>query len=304
MELRHLRYFCAVAEHRNFTVAARHLNVSQSGVSGQVRDLEEEIGLQLLRRNKREVVLTPGGAVFFDEARDILLRAERAVELAHLACKGQAGKITVGLCGPVTAMFLPRVIRTFRKRHPGVALFVRERAPSEQVDALLSGEIDIGFARSIPSEVKHLLGYELMFREPVILALPKGHPLAQLDAVPVARLASERLILYSRDGAPEVFDSITAMCKKARFSAKVVDTPGSWHSVLTMVESNEGLGLIPECVQYLKGNDIVFRPLRDGGCKLDAIVAWRRNEPSVLQESFLSLVKLKHPEMVRISQRG
>lgn len=303
MELRHLRYFCAVAEHRNFTVAARQLNVSQSGVSGQVRDLEREIGLPLLRRNRREVALTPGGAVFFAEARDILMRAERAVELAHLASKGQAGKITVGLCGPVTAMFLPKVIRTFRTQHPGVVLSVRERAPSEQVDALLSGQIDIGFARGIPSEVKHLLGYELMFREPVILAVPKGHPLARLGAVPVARLASERLILYSRDGAPEVFDSITAMCKKARFSPKVADTPRSWHSVLTMVESNEGLALIPQCVQHFKGNEIVFRQLSDGGCKLDAIVAWRKNEPNVLQESFLKLVRLKRPQPVRGSQR-
>ena len=183
-------------------------------------------------------------------------------------------------------MFLPKVIRTFRKRHPGVALVVRERAPSEQVDALLNGQIDIGFTRSIPAEVKRLLGYKLMFREPVMLAIPKGHPLAQLDAVPLTRLASERLILYARDSAPEVFDSITAMCKKARFSPKVVDTPGSWHSVLTMVESNEGVAVIPQCVQHLRGNDIVFRPLREGSCKLDAIVAWRKNEPSALQESF------------------
>jgi DNA-binding transcriptional LysR family regulator len=297
MELRHLKYFCAVAEHRNFTVAARTLNVSQSGVSGQVRDLELEIGLLLLRRNKREVLLTPAGAVFFEEARDILMRAERAIELANRAAEGQSGKLTVGLCGPVTATFLPRVIRTFRKQHPAVALSVRERTPAEQVNALLSGMIDIGFSRSVPSDVRHLVGYELLFREPVIVAIPKAHPLAQLDAVPVSRLAPERLVLYARDGAPEVFDSITAMCRKAKFSPKVSDTPRSWHSVLTMVESSEGLALIPQCVQHLKGNDIVFRPLRDGGCKLDAMVVWRRNEPSALQESFLRLVKRKRPPL-------
>jgi DNA-binding transcriptional LysR family regulator len=297
MELRHLKYFCAVAEHKNFTVAARRLNVSQSGVSGQVRDLEQEIGLQLFRRNKREVLLTPAGAIFFEEARDILLRAERAIELAHRASEGQSGKLTVGLCGPVTATFLPRVIRTFRKQHPGVALSVRERTPAEQVNALLSGKIDIGFARSVPSDVRHLVGYDLLFREPVILAIPSRHPLAKLDAVPISKLASERLILYAREGAPEVFDSITAMCRKAKFSPKVADTPRSWHSVLTMVESSEGLALIPQCVQHLKGNDIVFRPLRDGGCKLDAMVVWRKNEPSALQESFLRLIKPKRPHL-------
>lgn len=290
MELRHLRYFCAIAELRGFTAAARQLNVSQSGVSGQIKSLEEEVGLALFRRNKREISLTPGGVVFLEEARDILMRVERAVELAHRATKGTSGKLTIGLCGPVTANILPKVIRVFRKRFPGVALSLKERAPSEQVNALLSGQIDIGFARSIAPEVKHLLGHRLLFREPAIVAIPKGHPLAELDEVPLSKLAQERLILFFRDGAPEVFDAIISMCKKQGFGPRVVDTPPSWHSVLTMVESHEGLALVPECVKHLKGNDIVFRPLREPGCKLDAVVAWRRNEPSVLPERFLELL--------------
>ncbi|MCU1323967.1 MAG: transcriptional regulator, LysR family [Acidobacteriaceae bacterium] len=298
MELRHLRYFCAVAEHRSFTVAARQLNVSQSGVSGQVRDLEKEIGVTLLHRRKREVALTPEGSAFFHEAREILMRSERAVDMAMRASKGQSGRLTVGLCGPVTASCLPKAIRTFRKQFPGVALSLREHSPAEQVDALLDGRIDMGFTRGIPSEVKHLLYQELLFREPVIVALPKGHPLAQHDAVSVRQLTSERLILFGREGAPEVFDSIVAMCKKARFSPKIADTPSSWHSVLTMVESGEGLGLVPQCVQFLRGNDIVFRPLRDGGARLDAVVFWRRDETSFLQESLLGLLKEKRSEYV------
>ena len=143
MELRHLRYFCAVAEHRSFTVAARQLNVSQSGVSGQVRDLEKEIGVTFLHRGKREVALTPEGLAFFHEAREILMRSERAVDIAMRASKGQSGRLTVGLCGPVTASCLPKAIRTFRKQFPGVALSLREHAPAEQVDALLRPD-DVG----------------------------------------------------------------------------------------------------------------------------------------------------------------
>src|SRR5271165_346221 len=126
MELRHLRYFCAVAEHQSFTLAARRLHVSQSGVSGQVRDLEKEIGIALLQRNSRQVSLTPEGAIFLREAREILQHSERAVDLAVRASRGQFGKLTIGLCGPATAPFLPRLIRGFRKRQPGVNLSLKD----------------------------------------------------------------------------------------------------------------------------------------------------------------------------------
>jgi DNA-binding transcriptional LysR family regulator len=300
MELRHLRYFCAVATHRSFTVAARHLNVSQSGVSGQVRDLEKEIGVTLLHRKQREVMLTPEGSAFFNEAREILLRSERAIEAARGASKGLSGRLTVGLCGPVTAFCLPKAIQIFRKQFPGVSLGIREYAPAEQVDALLDGRTDMGFSRGIPSDVKHLLHHELLFREPVIIALPKVHPLAQYDAIPLRQLASERLILYCRERAPEVFDSIVAMCKKSRFSPKIIDTPTSWNSILTMVESYEGVGVVPQCVQFLRGNDILFRPLRDGGIKLDAIVFWRKDEVGFLQESLLNHLREKQSEYARL----
>ena len=280
-------------------MAARQLNVSQSGVSGQVRELEKEIGVTLFRRKQRDVVLTPEGSAFFDEAREILMRANRAIDIALRASKGQAGRLTVGLCGPVTAGCLPKAIRLFRKQFPGVSLAIREYAPSEQVDALLDGRIDMGFSRGVAAKVKHLLTHELLFREPVIVALPKGHPLTEYDAISVRQLTSESLILFCREGAPEIFDSILAMCKKARFSPRIADTPSSWHSILTMVESGEGIGLVPQCVQFLRGNDIVFRPLRDGGAKLDAIVFWRRDDPSFLQESLLAILKEKRSEYVR-----
>ncbi len=291
MELRHFRYFCAVAEHRSFTIAARQLHVSQSGVSGQVRELERELGVPLLRRNHREVTLTPEGIVFFAEAREILLRAERAVELAVKASRGQTGKLTVGLCGPVTAPILPKLIRRFRKQYPGVVVAIKERAPAEQVDALLSGQIDIGFARSIPPEAKHLLSHEILFHETVVVAVPKDHRLAAEQAVPLAKLAGERFVLYCRDGAPALFDSIVAMCRKARLTPKIGETPCSWQAVLTMVEAGEGVALVPACVQHLRSNDITFRPLKERGCQLDAIMVWRRAEANVFVESFLSLLR-------------
>lgn len=304
MELRHLRYFCAVAQHGSFTTAARQLNVSQSGVSGQVRDLEREIGVDLFRRKQREVTLTPEGAAFLQEAREILLRTDRAVASAVRSSQGVSGTLTVGLCGPTTAAFLPKLIRRFRKQFPGVTIALRELAPSAQIDGLLSGQIDVAFTRGIPTESKHLLFHELLVREPLIVALPKGHALSGEQAIAISRLAEERLIVYCREGAPEVFDAIVAMCKKARFSPRIGDTPRAWQSILTMVEADEGVGIVPSCVQYLRSDEVIFRPLTDKRCQVDAIFAWRRNENSTVTDTFLTLLRAKRAELQRGNERS
>ena len=268
-----------------------------------MRDLEKEIGVNLFRRKQREVTLTPEGSAFLQEAREILIRADRAVELAVRASAGVSGVLTVGLCGPATAVFLPKLIRKFRKQFPGVTVALRELNTSEQIEALLNGHIDIAFTRGISAESKALLSHELFVREPLVVALPKGHALANEQTVALNQLAKERLILYFREGSPEVFDSILAMCKKAKFSPRIGDTPRSWQSILTMVEAEEGVGIVPSSVQYLRSDDIVFRPLADRRCKVDAILAWRRNESSVVKESFLALLRAKSAELQRINER-
>jgi DNA-binding transcriptional LysR family regulator len=291
MELRHLRYFCAVAGNLSFTLAARQLNVSQSGVSGQVRELERELGVPLLRRNRREVRLTSEGAVFWEHAKDILLRTEQAIELARLTSQGDAGRLTIGLCGPVTAAFLPKLVRRFRRRFPGVSLALRDRPPAQQIGALLDGSIDIGFARGVPAETRHLVDQVKLFREPVLAALPKGHPLSGQESIPVSALSTSRLVLYHRAGSPEIFDSIVAMCQRAKFSPKLSDSPESWQAVLTMVEAGEGIALVPACVQRLRADDIVFRPLDGKGLELDVVAVWCRSETNAAVERFLKLLR-------------
>lgn len=299
MELRHLKYFCAVAEHRSFSAAARQLNVSQSGVSGQIQDFERDLGFALLRRNKREVALTPEGLVFYDEAREILNRASRAVEMASKVSKGETGRLIIGLCGPVTAPFLPKLIRSFRKSHPGVTVSLRERLPIEQMDALLNKEIDIGFSRGIRPDIKHLIQHELLFREPIVAAIPRAHPLAKLESISVRQLAMEPLLFYGRDAAPEIYDAVTTLCQKAKFSPRIVDCPRSWQSLLTMVEAGEGIALIPHCVQYLQSNDTVFHRLRESSCHIDALMAWRTEGLTRIQQGFLQLIRSKKGEFQR-----
>jgi DNA-binding transcriptional LysR family regulator len=295
MELRHLRYFCAVAEELSFTAAARRLHVSQSGVSGQVRDLEAELGITLLRRNQREVALTPEGAVFLREAQEILAHAGRASELAVRASQGQFGKLTIGLCGPATSRFLPRLIREFRKRQPGVMLSLKDIEPARQPSALANHEIDIGFTRSIPPEFRKTLRSEIYLSEPIVAVLPRGHELHDTNPIQLSQLSAERVILHAREAAPELFDAIIAMCKRAKFSPNIVDTPRLWQTVLTMVEAGEGVALVPACVQHLRSNDVVCKALRDKRCQVDVVLAWRDSDPDAIRDGFLNLLRKGRP---------
>lgn len=299
MELRHLRYFCAVAENQSFTLASQQLHVSQSGVSGQVRDLENEMGVTLLRRNRRDVSLTPEGAIFLREAREILAHSERAIEMAVRASRGQFGELGIGLCGPATAPFLPRLIREFRRRQPGVTLALKDISPALQPEALANRVIDIGFTRAIRHEFRKVLGSELLFREPILVALPREHPLANERTIRVAQLAADRFVLYAREGSPDMFDTIVALCKKAKFHPHITASPSLWQSVLTMVEAGEGVALVPACVQELRSDGVFFRPLHDRGSSMDVVLAWRRGEPSAIRDGFLELLRKHRPEIER-----
>jgi DNA-binding transcriptional LysR family regulator len=299
MELRHLRYFSAVAEEKSFTRAARRLHISQSGISGQVRDLEKELGVTLLHRDQRSVSLTPEGAIFLREAQEILAHAQHAMDTVVRASQGHFGKLTVGLCGPATAPFLPRLIREFRKAQPGIALSLKDLNPANQPQALIDGEIDIGFTRSVPSEFRATLRSEAFFSEPIVAVLPRGHSLEREEAISLIQLASERFVLYARENAPELFDAIVVLCRRAKFSPRVADTPTVWQSVLTMVEAGEGVSLVPACVRHLCAEGVVFRPLRNRSSEIDVVLAWRNDDPDPIRDGFLTLLRQHRREIVR-----
>ena len=291
MELRHLRYFCAVAEEKSFTLAAQRLHVSQSGVSGQVRDLERELGVSLFRRHQRKISLTPEGAVFLQEAQQILERVDRATETVMRAAQGRCGRLSIGLCGPATASFLPRLIREFRKRQPGISLSLKDLDPAQQPEALVNGDIDIGFTRGISPAHRGTLASELLFREPLMAVLPRGHRLENAGAIALQDLAEDRFILYARENSPELFDAIVSLCKRARFSPRIVDSPRLWQSVLTMIEAGEGVSVIPACVQQLRSREATFKPLRNRGCNVDVVLAWRADSSDAARESFLEMLR-------------
>jgi DNA-binding transcriptional LysR family regulator len=298
MELRHLRYFRAVAESKGFREAARRLHVVQPALSQTVSDLEHELGVRLLTRNSRSVRLTSEGEVFLKEAREILAHADRAVELARGAARGEVGSLSVGFLGSATAFFLPRIIREYRRRFPGVRLTLREMAPTPQIDEFRAGRLDVGFTRPLPVADEAWLRSECLYRDSLLAVLPKGHPASARPVVPVKRLAADSFVLFHRAGAPELFDAIVGLCSRAGFTPRVVDEADMMQTVLTLVDAGEGVALVPACVSNLRGGGIVLRPVQPDTVRIPLVMVWPAGPESPTLGPFLDLVR-EHAETIR-----
>jgi len=289
MELRHLRYFHAVAELGSMSAAARRLYVSQSAISEQIRDLEHELGCQLLDRSGRKLSLTPQGQVFLEEARRTLEAAQRAIDLTRRAVHGEVGTLTIGFFLWGAAEFFPRIIREFRKLRPGVRLSLVDMHATQQIAALEAGNIDIALTRPLQPPLDKIFRSELLFRDPAVVVMRPDHRLAN-RTVKVRDLAEERLVLAERRSNTEFFDSIVVVCAAEGFSPQIVNTSGTWSGVLTLVEAGEGIALVPSGVKTLRMRGLVFRPF-EGALSAGLAAVWdpRREGPAVRE--FLRLVR-------------
>src|SRR5579863_5241688 len=264
MELRHLRYFCSVAAYEGFSRSARELHVSQSAISEQILDLEHEIGVPLLIRGQHRTTLTIPGEIFLSEAQKVLAAAERAVETAQRAARGEIGTLTVGFFNGGTGSDVPAIIKDFRRLHPGVHVSVAEMIPGLQSTALVNGAIDIGFTRPLESPFDQLLRSELLYEDPLVAVLPRDHPLAK-KPVDLRKLAGERFVLVARESSPTLFGKILALCVEAGFSPTIVSTGVAWASVVLLVEAGEGVAILPSNLQHGASKNLVFCPLTNRG---------------------------------------
>ena len=290
MELRHLRYLAAVAEFGTFREAGRRLHVSQSAISEQIADLEAEVGGSLLERGQR-TRLTPQGAVFLAEAQRTLGSADRALDLARRSFQGEAGSLAIGFFLWGTGGFFASIIREFRKLHPQVQLTLMEMHTWVQMEAFEQGKIDVGFTRPLEPPYDRVLRAELLYNDPVIAVMPRGHRLAVGGKVRVKQLAGERFVMSDRAVSPVLYDSILALCSGAGFSPHLANTSATWAGVLTLVESGEGVALVPSGVRHLRTPGVVFCRLEPETVHVGLSVAWDpRNEGPVVQ-NFLKLVR-------------
>lgn len=294
MELRHLRYFVAVAEEAHITRAAERLGIQQPPLSQQIRALERELDVQLFRRKPRGVELTDAGQAFLERARAILDQVERAFATTRRTARGEQGRVVVGFTSSAPFHpFVPRVIRAFREISPLVSLVLEESGSSELVQGLHNEEIDAAFIRSPLADVVGLVVRPLL-EEDMVVALPAGHSLASPggDALPLSALANQTFILYKRPGGPGLYDTIITACRGAGFSPRVGQEAPRIISTLNLVAAGLGVSIVPASLQRLQMDGVIYRPLSDSpSLKAPLILACRPGENSAAVQRFIDLVQ-------------
>ncbi len=290
MELRHLRYLVAVAEQGSFSAASRVLNVAQSAISEQLADLEREIGVPLFVRSPRKTTLTKPGELFLKEAYRVLAAANHAVEVAQRAHRGEAGTLRIGFFAGGMGVNFPRLIREFRRLHPGVQLSLAEMTSPQQWPALIDGRIDVGFTRRVEPEFRSELRSELIQQDPIVAILPKNHPAAP-GPVDLKDLAHESFVLSSRETSPAVFDKVIELCSEAGFSPRIASISTVWSSVVLMVQAGEGISLLPLNQQQHRTRDLAFCPLKAKNAFVEFVMVWSPKRDDNLIRSFRQLTK-------------
>lgn len=298
MELRPLRYLQAVAVHGSFTGAARVLNISQSTISEQLANLEDEIGVVLLTRSGRRTELTQAGEAFVRQAQQILSDVDHAVEVARGIHRGEAGRLRIGFFSGGIGINFPNLIQAFRRRHPLVQLSLVEMTSPEQWSALRGGQIDIGFTRRLEPEVRSELRSILLHHDPILAILPRNHRAAP-GPVDLRDLANEKFVLSSREISPAVYNKVIELCSEAGFSPRIASISTVWASVVLMVQAGEGVSLLPMNEQQFRMRDLSFCRLKARNAYVEYVMAWapRRDTPLIRAFRQIALAHRKKSQM-------
>ena len=289
MELRHLRYFVAVAEERHFGRAATRLHMAQPPLSQQIRNLEAELGVVLLRRTTRRVDLTAAGEAYLARAREILASVDQAGAEAGRVAEGLVGRVVIGCVGSATYSVLPALARTLRRELPGIDFAFRgEMLVPDQVAALLAGRIDLALLR--PPVDEAALRVTTLRRESLIVALPEAHPLAARDRLTVSDLRDEELIVHVGRGRSVMHGVVTALCREAGFEPKVRHEVAETSTLVTFVAAGLGVAVVPEPVAALGVAGATYRPL-DGSARVDLAAATRADDESAALGRALAVLR-------------
>jgi DNA-binding transcriptional LysR family regulator len=287
VELRHLRSFVVTAEELHVGRAAARLHLTQPSLSRQIAALERDVGVPLFTRIRRRFGLTPAGEIFLTAAREIVRRADDAARDAQRAHRGELGTLRLRFVQSATFEALPRLLAAFRAAHPDVTLDVETMTTIRQVAALRSGHIDVGLIRPPISEPT--LTTRVISRDPLVAALPAGHPLAKRPRLPLAALADEPFVLYTRASGPSVQDAIIGHCIAAGFSPRIIQEAADVQTIVSLVAAGLGVSLLIAPTPPTAERAVAYRPISDDLPPWELALAWSTDNQTPVLSRFLAV---------------
>ena len=290
MDLRRLRYFVAVAEEQNFSRAAERLHIAQPPLSDQIKRFEEALGVKLFDRSSRGASLTEAGGLLLGEARRLLTQMDQTAEMVRRVGNGEVGRLTLGFVPSASNSVLPPILSKFRERYPEVQLYLQEMNPDWLVAGLHEGRIDVSLFY-LPFE-DGALAYEPISREPLIVALPEAHEMAQEEEVDLCDLAEESFVLPARYRMPGLYVQVLEACREAGFEPEAVQKE-VWlmQTIVGLVAGEIGVALVPASLRNLPRTGVVYKTIRNLSPTVEMGVVWRRSDNSTVVRSFLKVVR-------------
>ncbi|GGJ99199.1 LysR substrate-binding domain-containing protein [Pseudomonas matsuisoli] len=291
MELRHLRYFIAVAEELHFGRAAERLNISQPPLSQQIQLLEADLGVRLLERTKRRVALTQAGQLYLEQARLALQQVDKAAEVARRAQRGEVGALRMGFTpsAPFTTV-IPRSLLAFRRAYPMVHLDLEEMNSRSVVEALLADKAEVGVIRPIdlPAQITALP----LFHEPLVAVLNADHPLGHEGDAPLSlsALANEAFVFFPRGFGTGLFDQLMTLAGQAGFTPKISQEVGDSLTIIGLVAAGLGVSVLPASYRCIAIENVVYRPLTDPGAVTSVLLVRRAADASPVVSAFVDIV--------------
>jgi DNA-binding transcriptional LysR family regulator len=285
MKLHYLRYFTVLAEELHFHRAADRLAISQPPLSAAIKALEEELGVQLLRRNSKIVELTPAGSAFLIEAREILERLSRASSLARAFSQGVQARLDIGISGSLLYREVPRIMAQFSKEAPTIEVVLRELSTAEQTDRLTRRQLDAGFLQG--TQVHPQLKALPLENDEFVLCLPEKHPMAARTTADLRDFALEQFVMFSREAAPSNHDNVIAVFSNVGIHPRTAHLARTWMTIIATVSQVGGVALVPRSLTRTKIDGVRFLRLRGVPSAAPAMLTWNPNFASKELMSFV-----------------
>jgi DNA-binding transcriptional LysR family regulator len=288
MDLRHLRYFQAVAEELSYARAARRLRIAQPALSRAIKEMETNLGVEVLERSRHHVALTPAGAVLLHETALLLENWEEALRRVRRTAGGEEGELRLGYIGPPTTPFLGRLLHEYRARYPMVSVHLEERTPERVWEMVARGRLSAGLTRPVPSHNDLGLRTLTLREERLGVVLRQDHPLAGQEALTWQALAGEPLVVLARREGASLHDAILAACRQAGFMPRLAHTPSLIGTVLSYTEAGAGPGIVTDSV-VPPGSPLRFIPLTPAAV-VPLVLVWQEDQDPPPVQRFRELL--------------